>query len=144
SIGEMNQMLFPIYIEAPDEVNVAEVGLDEAKKQVTIDAKVDGTITPDATLTARIPKALIDNVASVARSGQGGGNIDFTTDDSNANFTAITIDLASALSDNDDLRLSIIGTTTVVPEFPSATVIVAVAVAATITMTTLRIRKKGL
>ncbi len=141
SIGEREQMLFPIYIEAPAAVNVADVRVDEARRQVTIDASVNGSIASDATLTARIPRALIDDITMVASEGQGGSNIDFTTDNSDTNFTAITINLTSALAD-DDLRVSLIGRTTVIPEFPYATLVVAAAFAATITMASLTVRKK--
>jgi glucose/arabinose dehydrogenase len=143
SIGEMEQMLFPISIEGPAAVNVAEVSVDEAKNQVIIDASVNGTVAADATLTARIPRAFIDDVTTVATEGQGGSNIDFTTDNSNTNFTSITINVASALADNR-LRLSINGATAtaVTPEFQAATITIAAAFAATITVATLTLRKK--
>lgn len=134
SISESEQTLFPVYIEAPSAVNVAEVRVDEAQRRLTIDASVNGTIAPDATLTARIPRALLDNVTTVAIEGQQGeSSIDFTVGSSNANFTTVTIDIASALA-NNSLKLSIIGAT-VIPEFPAASLMVAVAFAATIAVT---------
>ncbi|HXG07179.1 MAG TPA: PQQ-dependent sugar dehydrogenase, partial [Nitrososphaera sp.] len=143
SIDEMEQMLFPIYIEAPAALDVAEVNVDESKGEVTINAGVNGTITPDATLTARIPTALIEDITTVTLGSQGGRSTDFAINSSDANFTSIRIDIASALADSE-LRLSILGTTraaAVAPEFPVATFIAASALAITLTAAALALRK---
>jgi glucose/arabinose dehydrogenase len=141
SVSESEQMLFPVYIEAPDAVNVAEIRVDEAQRRLTIDASVNGTIAPDATLIARIPRALLDNVTTLAIEGQqGGSNIDYTVDSSNTNFNTVTINIASALA-NNSLKLSIIGAT-VVPEFPAAGIVVAAAFTAFVAAA--RAKKKDL
>jgi glucose/arabinose dehydrogenase len=137
SIGEADQILFPVYIEAPAEVNVAEVRVNREQMQLVIDASVNGTIAPDATMTARVPKSLLENITAVTVGGQRA--VDFTVDGSDANFTAVTVGIAPALSD-DGLSLTLSGAT-VVPEFPAAGAAAAAAVAA-VTAATLALKKR--
>ena len=140
SVGEKEQMLFTVQVDAPATVDIAEISVDGEQSRVVIDASVNGTISPDATLTARIPKALLESVATVGVEGQqGAGDVEFTIDGSDPNYNAVTIGIASALA-NNSLKLIIVGTS-VVPEFPSTALVVAAAFAA-IAAATLAIRNK--
>jgi glucose/arabinose dehydrogenase len=141
SIGEREQTLFPVQVNAPSAVDVAEVTIDRAQSRVLIDAGVNGTISPDATLTAKIPRSLLESVTAVAIGGQQGA--DFTVDDSDPGFITVRVSIASALANSDSLNLAIMGGTAVVPEFPAAGLAVAAAFVA-ITAATLAIKRKGL
>jgi len=140
SIGEKEQTLFKVQVDAPSTVDVSEVVVNQAQHKVTIDANVTGTISPDAVLTAKIPKSLLDTVSTVAIEGQQ-GKVDFTADSSDPNFNTIKIGIASALASGNELRLSLTGGTTVVPEFPAAAVIAAAFAA--ITAATLAVKRKN-
>jgi glucose/arabinose dehydrogenase len=141
SIGEREQMLFPVQVNAPSAVDIAEIRVDQARNRVVIDASVSGTIAPDATLTAKIPTSLLSSVSAVEIVGQQGGSIDFTVDSSDPGFNTVTIGIASALANSNSLDLAIIGTS-VVPEFPVAALVAALAFVA-ITAATLSIKRKG-
>jgi glucose/arabinose dehydrogenase len=144
SIGEREQMLFTVQVDAPPAVDVVGVMVDQAQNKVVIDASVNGTIAPDAKLTAKIPRPLLDSVTTVAIDGQQGeGAIDFTVDDSDPGYNTVRVSIASALANSNSLRLAIVGGTNVVPEFPAAALVVAAAFAA-ITAATLAIKRKGL
>jgi glucose/arabinose dehydrogenase len=142
SIGPKEQTQFKVQVDAPSAVDVADVTVNEAQRKVVVDASVNGTIAPDSTLTAKIPKSLLDRVSTVGIDGQQGASaVDFTVDDSDPNYHTVKIGISSALA-NNSLKLAIAGTS-VVPEFPAAAVIVASAFAA-ITAATLAIKKNGL
>jgi glucose/arabinose dehydrogenase len=144
SIGEREQELFVVHVNAPAAVDVAEITVDQAQNRVVIDASVNGTIAPDATLTAKIPRSLLGNVSTVAIEGQqGGGAVDFAVDSSDPGFNTVRVGgIASALANNNSLRLAIVGAS-VVPEFPAAAFAVAAALAA-VTAATLAAKRKGL
>jgi hypothetical protein len=135
-------MLFPVQVDAPSAVDITEIRIDRAQNRVVIDAIVNGTMSPDATLTTKIPRSLLDSVTTVAIDGQQGGAIDFTLDDSDPGHNTVTVSIASALANNNSLRLAIVGTS-VIPEFPAVTPVVAAAFA-TITAVTLAIKRKSL
>jgi glucose/arabinose dehydrogenase len=137
SIGPREQAQFNVQIDAPSAVDVADVTVNEPQKRVVIDASVNGTISTDSMLTAKIPKSLLENVSTVGIEGQQGANIDFTADSSDPNFNTVKVRIASALA-NNSLKVAIAGTT-VVPEFPAALLVVAAAFAATLV-----IKRKGL
>jgi glucose/arabinose dehydrogenase len=129
SIGEREPLVHPVYIEAPAEVNVAEVKVNEEQRQITIDASLNGTIAPDAMLTAIIPKSLLESITVVGVEGnQNAGEIEFTVDDSDPDFNSVTIGIAPALA-NNSLTL-VLAETIVTPEFPAAALVTAAAFAA--------------
>jgi glucose/arabinose dehydrogenase len=110
SIGESAQMLFTISVDAPSPVEIAQISVDEDQKRIMIDASIKGALAPDATLTARIPRNLLDNVTTVALDGQQSPRaIDFSVDYSATSYTAVTINIGSALTNNNGVKLAILG-----------------------------------
>ena len=112
SIGESAQMLFTISVDAPSPVDIAQISVDEDQKRIMIDASIKGALAPDATLTTRIPRNLLDNVTTVALDGQQSPRaIEFSVDDSATSYTAVTIKIGSALTNNNGVKLAILGST---------------------------------
>jgi glucose/arabinose dehydrogenase len=112
SIGESAQMLFTISVDAPSPVDIAQISVDEDQKRIMIDASIKGALAPDATLTTRIPRNLLDNVTTVALDGQQSPrSIEFSVDDSATSYTAVTINIGSALTNNNGVKLAILGST---------------------------------
>lgn len=114
SIGEREQMLSNIGVDAPSTVGIGEITVDGEQKRIVIDAKVMDRLAPDANLTVRIPRTLLDNITAVELvdddSQQNPSAIEFRVDDSAAGYTAVTISIgSSALSNNEGLKLAIIG-----------------------------------
>ena len=145
SIGEKKQMLFTIKVDRPSIVDVREINVDQKQKTILIDASVNGTLPLDATLTAKIPRALLDNVTTVAVDDgkQGTNPVQFKADNFDPGYTAVTINIGSILAKNNNsgLKLTILGSNVVMPEFPpSAVLAVAAAVFAAIPLT----RRKAL
>ncbi|HYY40632.1 MAG TPA: PQQ-dependent sugar dehydrogenase, partial [Nitrososphaera sp.] len=145
SIGEKKQMLFTIKVDRPSIVDVREINVDQKQKTILIDASVNGTLPLDATLTAKIPRALLDNVTTVAVDDgkQGTNPVQFRADNLDPGYTAVTINIGSILAKNNNsgLKLTILGSNVVMPEFPpSALLAVAATVFAAIPLT----RRKAL
>jgi glucose/arabinose dehydrogenase len=110
SIGESAQMLFTISIDAPSPVDIGQISVDKDQKRIMIDTSIKGAVAPDATLTARIPRNLLDNITTVALDGQqNAGSIEFSVDNSSASYTAVTINIGSAFTNNNGLKLAILG-----------------------------------
>ena len=110
SIGQREQMLFTINIDGPSAVEIAQISVDGEQKRIVIDAIKKGTLAPDATLTARIPRALLDNVTTVIVDGQQSPSaIEFSVDNFEPGYTAVTINIGSVLANNDSLKLAILG-----------------------------------
>jgi glucose/arabinose dehydrogenase len=109
SIGEREQMLFTINLDGPSAVDIGEISVDEEQKRIVIDAIKKGTLAPDATLTARIPRALLDNITNVAVDGQQTPSaIEFRVDNFEPGYTTVTINIGSALANKDGLKLAIL------------------------------------
>jgi hypothetical protein len=110
SISEKEQILFTINVDVPSAVDIGQISLDEEQKRIVIDAIKKGTLPPDATLTARIPRPLLDNITTVVVNGQQSPSaIEFSVDDSAPDYTAVTINIGSALANNNDgLKLEIL------------------------------------
>ncbi len=141
SVGEREQEIFTVQVDAPSAVDVAEVRVEEARNRIVIDAGINGTVSPDATLTAKFPRALLNNVSAVAIEGQqDAGDIEFAVDGSDPNHISVTVGIAPALANNNSLRLVIVGTS-VVPEFPASALVVAAAFAAI--TAAMAIKRKG-
>src|ERR671917_1023 len=65
SIGEREQMLFPIKIDLPSAVDIGEISVNQEQKRILVDANVNSTIDSNATMTLQIPRGLIDSLTSV-------------------------------------------------------------------------------
>jgi glucose/arabinose dehydrogenase len=110
SIGVSEQMLFTISVDAPSAVDIGEISVDKEQKRIMLDTSIKGALAPDATLTAMIPRDLLDNITTVALDGQQSSSaIEFSVDNSAASYTAVTINIGSALTSNNSLKLSIVG-----------------------------------
>jgi glucose/arabinose dehydrogenase len=110
SISVREQMLFTISIDAPSAVNIGEINVDEEQNRIMIDASINGSLAPDVTLTARIPRDLLDNITTVALDSQQSSNAtEFSIDDSAGSYIAATINIGSALTNNNSVKLSILG-----------------------------------
>jgi glucose/arabinose dehydrogenase len=110
SIGVSEQMLFTISVDAPSAVDIGEISVDKEQKRIMLDTSIKGALAPDATLTAKIPRDLLDNITTVALDGQQSPSaIEFSVDNSAASYTAVTINIGSALTSNNSLKLSIVG-----------------------------------
>jgi hypothetical protein len=132
-------------VDAPAEVNVADLQVDQDNNRIIVDANANGTIAPDASLAIRIPRSLLDDITTVALNGQEDTTLKFNVDDSDPNYTTINVRLSPVLSQGSNVKLAITDTT-VVPEFPAAAVLAAGALAAITAATTIIIakRKSGL
>jgi glucose/arabinose dehydrogenase len=109
SIGQREQMLFTINLDSPPAVDIAQISVDGEQKRIVIDAIKKGTLAPDATLTARIPRALLDNITNVAVDGQQTPSaIEFRVDNFEPGYTTVTINIGSALANKDGLKLAIL------------------------------------
>jgi glucose/arabinose dehydrogenase len=138
SIGERAQMLFPVQVDAPAAVRISDLQLIEGENRMVINAQLAGALAPDATLTARIPKVLLDNITSVALDDSAGQTVDFDVDNSDPSYSTITVNIGSMAG---DLRLAIMGAS-VVPEFPAG--LVAMAAAAAVMSAAIAAKRKGM
>jgi glucose/arabinose dehydrogenase len=133
SLSEKSQSVYEVQIDSPAALNVNNLVVQPEQKKVEIDANASSALGSDSTLTARIPKALLQNVTTVAIEGRQSqlSSEDITVDDSNANYTSVTVKLGPVMA-NNNVKLSISGVsgTTVVPEFPAAMLTIAAVFAA--------------
>jgi hypothetical protein len=127
--GREEQILHVARVDAPAEVNVADLQVDQDSNKILVDASANGTIAPDASLAITIPRSLLDGITTVALDGQQETTLDFNVDNSDPNYTTINVRLSSALSQGSNVKLAITDTT-VVPEFSAAAVLAAGAFAA--------------
>ena len=108
SIGEREQMLFTISLDSPSALDIGEIRVDEEQKRIMIEASMKSRLAPDATLIARIPRALLDNVTTVAIEGQQGlGAIDFSINEFGPDYTTVSIYIGSQAPNAEDLKLAI-------------------------------------
>jgi glucose/arabinose dehydrogenase len=108
SIGEPEQMLFTINIEAPQAFDISEVRVEEEQKRIVIDASTKGMLAPESTLIARIPRTLLDNVTSVAVEGQqGAGPIEFVINEVGPAYTTISVELGNHTANTGDIAVAI-------------------------------------
>jgi glucose/arabinose dehydrogenase len=143
--GREEQILHVARVDAPAEVNVADLQVDQDNNRIIVDASANGTIAPDASLAIRIPRSLMDDITTVALNGQEDTTLKFNVDNSDPNYTTVNVRLSPVLSQGSNVKLAITDTT-VVPEFPAAAVLAAGALAAITAATTIIIakRKSGL
>ncbi len=109
SIGEREQMLFPIEILSPSAVSIGEISVNQDQKRIMIDANVNGTIAPDATLTIRIPRSLLDNVTTVTvdHSQQGASAVEFDINEFVPDHTTVSVSIGSHAPNAGGLKLTI-------------------------------------
>jgi glucose/arabinose dehydrogenase len=108
SIGEREQILFPIEVDLPSAVNIAEISVNQEQKRILIDANVNGIIAPDATLTIQIPRGLIDNVTTVTiDSEQGPSAIEFNINELGPDYTTVSVNIGSHAPNAGGLKLTI-------------------------------------
>jgi glucose/arabinose dehydrogenase len=129
SIGTKSLSVFEVQIDSPAALNINNLVVQPEQKMIEIDSNTTNALGPDSTLTARIPKALLENVTTVAIEGRQGqlSSEDITMDDSNANYTSVTVKLGPVMAHNSvKMSISGVSATTVVPEFPAAMLMIAV------------------
>ena len=96
SIGEREQILFPIEVHSPSAVNIGEISVNQDQKRIVIDANVNGTVAPDVTLTIRIPRSLLDNVTTVTiDSQQGPSAVEFNIIEFGPDYTTVSVNMGS-------------------------------------------------
>jgi hypothetical protein len=108
SIGEREQILFPIEVDLPSAINIGEIIVNQEQKTIVIDANVNGTIAPDATMNIRIPRSLLDNVTTVTiDSQQGPSEVEFNIIESVPDYTTVSVSIGSYGPDSGSLKLTI-------------------------------------
>ena len=111
SIGERRPMLSTISIDAPSAVDIGEIDVDEEQERILINASKIGALAPNATLTARIPTDLLENITNTVALGsqQSQSAIESRVDYSEAGYASVTVNIGSALADNSSTELAILG-----------------------------------
>jgi len=108
SIGEREQILFTIEVDAPSAVNIGEISVNQEQERIMIDANLNGTVPPDAILTIRIPRGLVENVTTaVVDSQQGPNAIDFSINELGPEYTTIGVNIGSQAPKSGSLKLAI-------------------------------------
>jgi glucose/arabinose dehydrogenase len=108
SISEAEQMLFTINIESPSALEISEIRVEEEQERIEIDASINGTLTPDATLIARIPRTLLDSITAVSvESEQGSSPIQFFINEVGPTYTTIRVELGNHPLNAEDVQLVI-------------------------------------
>jgi glucose/arabinose dehydrogenase len=113
SIGEREQALFTIGLGCPPGVDIGEIKVDEEQKKITIDADLKEPLDSNATLTARIPRALLDNITNVAAESKQGPNVmEFSVNELGPDDTTIGINIGSTAQNAGTIELVISQTQT--------------------------------
>jgi glucose/arabinose dehydrogenase len=109
SIGESEQMLFPIEIDSPSAVNIVDISADQEQKMVSIDMRVNGSVAPDATMAIRIPRSLVDNVTTVTIDNELGPNaIEFKINELGPGHVTVGVKIGShAPNTGGSLKLTV-------------------------------------
>ena len=108
SIGEREQILFTIEVDSPSAVNIGEISVNQEQERIMIDANLNGTVPPDAILTIRIPRGLVENVTTaVVDSQQGPNAIDFSINELGPEYTTISVNIGSQAPKSGSLKLAI-------------------------------------
>jgi hypothetical protein len=69
---------------------------------------LNGTVAPDATLTIRIPRGLVDNVTTVVIDSQQGANgIEFSINEFGPEYTTVGVNIGSQAPYSGSLKLAI-------------------------------------
>jgi glucose/arabinose dehydrogenase len=108
SMSEAEQMLFTINIESPSALEISEIRVEEEQKRIIIGASINGTLTPDATLIASVPRTLLDNISAVSlESQQGSSPIEFFINEVGPIYTTIRVNLGNHPLSAEDMQLVI-------------------------------------
>jgi glucose/arabinose dehydrogenase len=108
SIGEREQILFTIEVDSLPAFNIGEISVNQEQKRIVIDANVSGAVPPDANLTIRIPRNLLDNVTTVAiDSEQGPSAIEFSINEFGPDYTTVSVNIGSRAPNAEGLKLAI-------------------------------------
>jgi glucose/arabinose dehydrogenase len=108
SIGEREQILYPIQVDLPSAVNIGEISVNREQERILIDADVNGTVASDATLTIRIPRGVLENVTAVTiDSQQGPSAIEFNINELGPDYTTVSINIGSHVPKTGGLRFAI-------------------------------------
>ena len=108
SIGEREPMLFTLTLDSPPALDIQEIRVDEEQKRIMIDGELNGTLAQDATIMARVPTALIQNVSSAVIEGQQGSSAtEFMVNESGPDYTIISANVGTLPQDTKDIRLVI-------------------------------------
>jgi glucose/arabinose dehydrogenase len=108
SIGEREQILFTIEVDSPSAVNIGEISVNQEQERIMIDANLNGSVPPDAILTVRIPRGLVENVTTaVVDSQQGPNAIDFSINELGPEYTTIGVNIGSQAPKSGSLKLEI-------------------------------------
>ena len=108
SIGEREQILFTIEVESPSAINIGEISVNQEQERIMIDANLNGTVPPDAILTIRIPRGLVENVTTAVIDSQQGPNaIDFSINELGPEYTTIGVNIGSQAPKSGSLKLAI-------------------------------------
>jgi hypothetical protein len=97
----------------PPGVDIGEIKVDEEQKKITIDADLKEPLDSNATLTARIPRALLDNITNVAAESKQGPNVmEFSVNELGPDDTTIGINIGSRAQNAGTIELVISQTQT--------------------------------
>jgi glucose/arabinose dehydrogenase len=108
SIGEREQALFTISLDSPPGVDVGEIRVDEKQKKISIAADVNEPLAQNATLIARIPRALLDNITNVAAESKQGANVmEFNVNEVGPDYTTISMNIGSQVQNAGTIELAI-------------------------------------
>src|SRR5918992_3834560 len=108
SIAEAEQMLFTISVESPPALEISEIRVEEEQKRIIVGGNMNGTLAPDATLIARIPRTLLDTVTTVSIEGQQGSSpIEFIINEAGPAYTTISVDLGNHPTNTEVTELAI-------------------------------------
>jgi hypothetical protein len=108
SIGEREPMLFTLTLDSPPALDIQEIRVDEEQKRIMIDWELNGTLAQDATIMARIPTALVQNVSSAVIEGQQGSSaMELKVNESGPDYTIISANVGTLPQDTKDIRMVI-------------------------------------
>jgi glucose/arabinose dehydrogenase len=108
SIGERKQILFPIEVDLLSGVNIGEISVNQEQRRILIDAYVNGTIAPDATLTMRIPRSLLENVTTVTIGGrQGPSATEYDINEFGTDYSRVRVNIGSHAPNVGSIKITI-------------------------------------
>jgi len=108
SIADAEQILFTIGIESPPAIQISEVRVEGEQESVTVLATMNGTFATNATLTATIPRTILENVTAVeVKDQQGSSPIQYLINEASPAYTTISIDLENYPINTGEIELVI-------------------------------------
>jgi glucose/arabinose dehydrogenase len=108
SIGERKQILFPIEVDLLSGVNIGEISVNQEQRRILIDAYFNGTIAPNATLTMRIPRSLLENVTTVTIDGQQGPSAtEYDINEFGTDYSRVRVNIGSHAPNVGSLKITI-------------------------------------